>query len=244
MNILLSIFSWLMGILLLAVMFPVTFVVWLVTLPFDRRRSAIHWLLVYQSVALSYLIPAWKLKITGREKINRDETYVIIANHQSLLDSILMSCIRMRFKWVSKIENYSVPFIGWYLRMADYITVDRNNDESKEVMLMKSLRCLRSGTSIMIFPEGTRSPDGRPGFFKRGAFQLAAEAKVPILPVLIDGSGDVLPKHGLVVKGRKKITITIFDPVYPESFSTDDPLELGERFRKFITEKLIAGSSE
>jgi 1-acyl-sn-glycerol-3-phosphate acyltransferase len=81
-----------------------------------------------------------------------------------------------------------LPVLGWYLRMADYITVNRGNKESKEEMMEKSYQCLKRGTSIMMFPEGTRSIDREIGFFKRGAFQLAIRTNRPILPLLIDGS--------------------------------------------------------
>ena len=207
MNILLSVIVWLTGISFLVIMFPVTFIIWLIVLPFDRNRAVIHWLLVYQSVLLSHLMPIWRVKIDGKNKAKRHTTYVIISNHQSILDILLINNIKQRFKWISKIETYKVPFIGWYLKMAGYITVDRGNSESKEEMIGKSYRCLKEGTSIMIFPEGTRSPDNQIGFFKKGAFQLAISAKVPILPVLIDGTGEILPKHGLIFKGRHKIRI-------------------------------------
>ncbi len=238
MDILLSIISWFTGIVILLVMFPLTFVIWLITMPFDKKRSAVHHILVYQSIILSYLIPAWKIRIEGRGKISKDLTYVIISNHQSILDTILINIIGLRFKWISKIETFKIPVIGWYLRMADYITVDRSDDVSKEKMLERSLGFLKEGTSIMIFPEGTRSPDLSIGFFKRGAFQLAINAGVPILPVLIDGTGNILPKHGLMVKGRSVVSINIFDPVFPESFGTNDPVKLSEKFRDFMAGRL------
>ena len=235
MNILLSIIVWLTGILFLVIMFPLTLIIWVIVFPFDKNRAVIHRLLVYQSITLSALMPIWKVKFEGNIKVKKEITFVIISNHQSILDILLLNSLKMRFKWISKIETYKVPFIGWYLKMAGYITVDRGNSESKEEMLEKSYRCLKEGTSIMIFPEGTRSVDGQIGFFKRGAFQLAISANVPILPVLIDGTGDILPKHGLVFRGGHKIRIKIFDPVYPESFETKDPEDLAIKFNTLMT---------
>ena len=86
---------------------------------------------MYQSLILSFLIPIWKIQIEGREKAVKGITYVIISNHQSILDILLINCLRYKFKWISKIENLNVPVIGWYLKMADYIIVDRGNDDSK-----------------------------------------------------------------------------------------------------------------
>ena len=222
----------------MVVFFPVIFIIWLIVLPFDRERTIVHRMLIYQAIIISYLVPIWRIKIEGRKKAHRGTTYVIISNHQSILDILIINCLRYRFKWISKIENTKVPVLGWYLKMAGYITVDRGNKESKEKMLVDSYNCLMKGISIMIFPEGTRSADREIAFFKRGAFQLAISAKVPILPVLIDGTGGVLPKHGLIFGGFHKIVIRVLDPVEVYSFGTNDPDELALKFQEMMTIKL------
>jgi 1-acyl-sn-glycerol-3-phosphate acyltransferase len=218
-----SIIVWITALCFMGVLFPLTFIIWLIVLPFDRQRFVIHWLLVYQAIIISSLIPIWKIEIEGREKALHGLTYVIIANHQSILDILLINCLRYRFKWISKIENTTVPVLGWYLRMAGYITIDRGNEESKVEMLEKSYQCLKSGISIMIFPEGTRSVDRGIGFYKRGAFQLAITAGVPILPVLIDGTTDILPKHGVKFGSGYHVKIKVLDPVTPSDFGTTNP---------------------
>ncbi len=238
MDIIKSIFVWFAGIIYMVVFFPVTFIVWLLVLPFDNERKVIHWILMYQSFMLCRIMPIWKIHIEGREKAVKGVTYVIISNHQSILDILLINCLRYRFKWISKIENMRLPVLGWYLRMAGYITVDRGNKESKEEMLEKSYDCLNRRTSLVLFPEGTRSVDGEIGFFKRGAFQLALSAGKPILPVLINGTGGVLPKHGFIFSSGHKITIRVLDPVPPESFYTDDADLLALKFSNFMSEEL------
>lgn len=238
MDVFKSLIVWIIGICYMVVLFPMTFIIWLLVLPFDRDRVVIHWLLVYQGMILSRLIPIWKIDVEGREKAVRGTTYVIISNHQSILDILLLNCLRYKFKWISKIENIKVPVLGWYLSMADYITVNRGNEESKAEMLEKSYRCLKRGTSIMIFPEGTRSPDKEIGFFKRGAFQLAIQADVPILPVLIDGTGGILPKHGLIFGGGYQIRIRVLDPVQPASFDNDNPEDLALKLSSLMTSEL------
>lgn len=195
-------------------------------------------MLIWQSLILTRILPIWKITVEGREKSLKGTTYVIISNHQSLLDILLINSLLYRFKWISKIENMKVPVLGWYLRLADYITVDRGNKDSKEVMLGRSYKCLKDGTSIMMFPEGTRSVDHEIGFFRRGAFQLAISAHVPILPIVLDGSGGILPKYGLVFSTGHKIRIRVFDPVMPESFNTDDPDILSQNFSNFMIEAL------
>jgi 1-acyl-sn-glycerol-3-phosphate acyltransferase len=223
MDILKSIIVWLISICYIVVTFPLTLIIWLLTYPFDNERIVIHMFLMYQSRLLLILLPIWTIDIEGREKAVKGTTYVIISNHQSLLDILMMNSLRYKYKWISKIENFNVPVIGWYLKMARYITVDRGNEESKVEMLGKSYTCLRNKISIMIFPEGTRSADNEIGFFKRGAFQLAIQANTPILPVLIDGTGGILPKHGLIFGSGHRIRIRVLDQVNPEDFGTDDP---------------------
>jgi 1-acyl-sn-glycerol-3-phosphate acyltransferase len=220
------------------VMFPVTFIIWLIVLPFDRGRALVHWMLVYQGLILSYIMPTWKINMEGREKALKGTTYVIISNHQSILDILFINCLRYRYKWISKIENTKIPVLGWYLKMADYIIINRGNEESKEDMMERSFSCLKNGIPIMIFPEGTRSPDKEIAFFKRGAFQLAIQAAVPILPVLIDGTGDILPKHGLVFGRKHDIKIRVLDPVQPESFGNDTPENLALKLQSFMTSAL------
>jgi 1-acyl-sn-glycerol-3-phosphate acyltransferase len=238
MDVLKSILVWFTGILYMVVFFPVTLLIWLLSKPFDRKRVITHQILVIQSWILVKLLPIWKVVTKGREKALKDTTYVIISNHQSILDILLVNSLCYRFKWVSKIENVKVPVLGWYLKMADYITVDRGNKESKEEMLEQSMKFLREGISVMLFPEGTRSVNREIGFFKRGAFQLAINAQIPILPILLDGSGGVLPKHGLIFSTGHKINIRVYDPVPPELFGTDDPDILSLKFSNFMTEAL------
>jgi 1-acyl-sn-glycerol-3-phosphate acyltransferase len=238
MDIVKSVMVWLIGICFITILFPVTFIIWLLVLPFDRNRVIVHWLLVYQGILLTWVVPLWKIRIEGLEKVDRGTTYVIISNHQSMLDIIMLNRIRCKFKWISKVENVRVPVLGWYLRMADYITVNRGDEGSKAIMLERSLTCLKRGISIMIFPEGTRSADREIGFFKRGAFQLAIQAGVPVLAVLIDGTGDILPKHGLMFRSGHLITIRILNPVYPGSFGTSIPEELAFRFNSSFKEEL------
>lgn len=238
MEIIKSIIVWFTGICYVIITFPLTLAAWIITLPFDRKRTIVHMVLMYESLLLVLLIPFWKIRIEGRDKAVSGKTYVFISNHQSMLDILIVNCLRYRYKWISKIENFNVPVIGWYLRMAEYITVNRGNEESKLEMLEKSDEYLKKGISLMLFPEGTRSLNREIGFFKRGAFQLALEAGVPILPILIDGTGGILPKHGLIFGNGRHIRIRVLDPVEPVDFGTDNPDYLASRFGLMMTNEL------
>jgi 1-acyl-sn-glycerol-3-phosphate acyltransferase len=244
MKLIRSIVVWIIGVCFIAVTYPLTIVIWLLTLPFDEDRVVIHWLLVRQSFILLKLLPIWSIRIEGKGKAIKGNTYVIISNHQSMLDILVINCLLYKFKWISKIENFRVPVIGQYLKMADYIVFDRNDDDSKAEMLEISYSFLKKGISIMMFPEGTRSLNNEIGFFKRGAFQLAMEAGVSILPVLIDGTGGLLPKHGLIFGSGHRIRIRVLDPVAPSDFGNITPEDLAMKFSKIMTLALAELRSE
>ena len=238
MDTLISICIWLTGFILTIVLFPLSVMLWFITYPFDQERVEFHWWMVFHGIIVTRLIPFRNITIEGRNKASRGTAYVIISNHQSILDIIILNCLRYRFKWISKIENNKVPVIGWYLKMARYITVDRGNKESKAEMLDQAAEDLRKGISIMIFPEGTRSADNEIAPFKLGAFQLALMTDKSILPVVVDGTGNVLPKHGMVFSRRQTLKIKVLDPVHPGSFGTADPEKLAARFRDLLAAEL------
>lgn len=234
MNKLISLICWIAGSILVLLLFPFSFLIWLLVLPFDSERAVIHRILILQSLIFRFLIPVKSFSLEGREKAIKDTTYVVISNHQSILDILYLNNLRYSYKWISKIEVSGVPFLGWYLRMADYIIIERGNEESKIAMLERSLSCLKNNTSIMIFPEGTRSRDGEIGFFKRGAFQLAIEAGVPLLPIVIDGTGGILPKHGFILGIGHDVKLRVLDPVHPGQFGTGNPDELALRISELM----------
>jgi 1-acyl-sn-glycerol-3-phosphate acyltransferase len=233
-----SLFVWIFGIAYTIILFPVSLIIWVLLYPFDQERTITHWCLVIQACLLTKLIPIWKISVEGREKARRKIPYIIISNHQSILDILILNCLRLKFRWISKIENYKVPVLGWYMRMAKYIAVDRGNKESKAEMMEKSVESLRKGISIMMFPEGTRSRDGEIAPFKLGAFQLALMTDKSILPVIVDGTGGILPKHGLMFSGGNKLKIKVLDPVHPGTFGTADPEELASKFRSLMIDEL------
>ena len=233
-----SILVWIIGITYTVILFPVSLVLWVLLYPFDQERIITHWWLVIQGCLLTRLIPIWRISVEGREKAQKKTPYIIISNHQSILDILIMNCLRLKFRWISKIENYKVPVLGWYMRMAKYIAVDRGNKDSKAEMMDKSAQSLRKGISIMMFPEGTRSHDREIAPFKLGAFQLALSTDKSILPVIVDGTGGILPKHGLMFSSGNNLKIKVLDPVHPGSFGTANPEELAIKFRTLMVDEL------
>jgi 1-acyl-sn-glycerol-3-phosphate acyltransferase len=216
------------------VLFPIALLIWAVTAPFDRRRRVLHRFTCFWASLYTWLNPAWPVQLVGREKIRPDATYVMVANHQSLLDILVLFRVFAHFKWVSKIENFRVPFIGWNMTLNRYIKLKRGDRESVVRMMQECLQTLSQGNSIMMFPEGTRSPDGRLRSFKPGAFELAKTARTPILPIVLDGTANALPKRGFVLQGRHRIQVTILDELVPESFADESVEALTRRVQGLI----------
>jgi 1-acyl-sn-glycerol-3-phosphate acyltransferase len=164
----------------------------------------------------------------------------MVANHQSLLDILVLFRIFAHFKWVSKIENFRIPVIGWNMALNRYIELVRGNKTSILRMLEACRQTLASGSSIMIFPEGTRSPDGRLRSFKPGAFELAKSTGRPILPILVEGTAEALPKRGFVLQGRHEIRVSVLDEIPAASFADESAEELATRVRELFAGYLKA----
>jgi len=205
-------------------LFPVAVLIWAVTLPFDRRKVVQHRFTCFWASLYSWFNPAWPVRVEGREKVRPGATYVMVANHQSLLDILVLFRLFVHFKWVSKIENFRIPCVGWNMRLNQYIELRRGDKQSIGEMMSAASRTLDSGSSVMMFPEGTRSADGRLKDFKHGAFTLAQGGGVPILPIVVEGTADALPKRGFVLQGRHPITIRVLDEI-PHEIIRDRPVE-------------------
>lgn len=201
-------------------LFPVALLLWAVTAPFDRRRLLLHRFTCWWASLYSWLNPAWTVRIEGRERVRPGATYVMIANHQSFVDILVLFRLFVHFKWVSKIEVFRLPFIGWNMALNRYVALRRGDRRSIAAMMEACLERLAEGSSIMIFPEGTRSENGRLKRFKSGAFALAKRARVPILPIVIEGTAEALPRRGFVLRGRHAIRVRVLDEIPYDTFAT------------------------
>ena len=220
------------------VLFPVAVVVWASTLPFDRRLVVLHAFTSFWANLYTWLNPAWPVTVIGREKLVHDRACVMVANHLSFLDILVMFRLRTHFKWVSKVENFRVPCIGWNMRLNQYIPLTRGDRASVVEMMRACDQTLAAGNSIMMFPEGTRSPSGRMRSFKAGAFEIALRSHAPIQPIALEGTSNALPKQGFVLKGRHPIRITVMDPIDPASFEGQSAAELSATVRQLIAHQI------
>lgn len=210
---------------LILVTCPIFFVgallVYLVTLPFDRRKVALHlyscaWAVFYVSIN-----PFWKLRVTGREHLRWRGGSVIVANHASLIDILVLFALFRPYKWVSKAENFKIPFVGWNMYLNGYVKLVRGDRESVRAMLERCSVLLRKGNPVLFFPEGTRTKDGRLQAFKDGAFELSVRHRVPIVPIAVHGTGRALPKHGLILKEQVDVHVEILPRIEPADLSVE-----------------------
>ncbi len=219
-----SIAYWLFAILTMPIFFAIALVIFLATYAFDRRRLVLH--LYSCAWATFYFVanPIWRLRVEGREKIPWKGPAVLVANHMSLLDILVVYALFRPFKWVAKAELFRVPIVGWNMVINDYVRIRRGHPDSVRRMMEHCRLHLERGTPILIFPEGTRSRDGRLQSFKDGAFRLAVEERCPIIPIVITGTGEALPKRGLVFRGRMRATVRVLEPISPLDHPTHGEL--------------------
>jgi 1-acyl-sn-glycerol-3-phosphate acyltransferase len=219
-------------------LFPIAVVTWAATAPFDRRKVVLHRFTCLWASLYSWLNPAWPVKIYGRERIDENEACIFVANHLSLLDILVLFRLFKHFKWVSKIENFRIPMIGWNMSLNGYIQLRRGDRSSVVQMMRECEQALAEGSSIMMFPEGTRSPTGRMRSFKPGAFELALKTQSPIQPVVIQGTSHALPKRGFILRGRHPISISVLERLSVEQIGGMEAEELTAHVRSLIAAQL------
>jgi len=232
MHMLLSVAFWLFFSITSIPCFAIAVAIWLVSLPFDPQGRANHLFTCAWARLYTLVYPGWKLTYVGREKIDPRKAFVLVSNHASFADIILLYGLFRQFKWVSKHTVFYAPLVGWNMYLCRYVSLVRGNEQSVLRMMEECRTWLRNGMPVMLFPEGTRSKDGSVAPFKHGAFTLALDTGIPVLPIALHGTHAVLPKHGATVSLRADLEIEVLDPVPPEGFS--DPYAYGEAVRRKI----------
>jgi 1-acyl-sn-glycerol-3-phosphate acyltransferase len=233
-RVLISVYFWGEMFFSAMILFPVSVCIWLVTLPFDKRLFLLNRFSIFWTNLVLTLNPLWKITVSGMEHVDPGSTYVIVANHQSGVDILVLSSLKLHFKWVSKRSLFFFPFIGWNMAMNRHIPLERKKKSSMHRMILRSEKALREGNSLMIFPEGTRSPDGNLQPFKTGAFKIALDTRTPVLPVIIRGTRKAMQKGGLLVYRNHDIKVNILAPIPVESFEKLTPKELAKETNEII----------
>jgi 1-acyl-sn-glycerol-3-phosphate acyltransferase len=178
----------------------------------DSRGRAIHQISRLWS-RIHLRVSGITVSVTGLENISLPP-YIIMCNHQSALDIYsLLVALPIQFKWIAKRELFLIPFFGWAMKRAGYISLDRKHPREALKAMDDAAKKIRGGLNILIFPEGTRSKDGILLPFKKGGFSLVLRAKVPIVPVGILGSSALQPKGSFIPNQKGVIYIRVGKPI-------------------------------
>jgi len=180
----------------------------------------------------------WRLHISGAGNVDARQVYVVVSNHQSLADIPVITHIRMDTKWLAKAELFRMPIVGWLMRMAGDVPVERTDRRKAAQALIQCARYLRQGCSLVFFPEGTRSRDGEIQPFNDGPFQLAIRERLPVLPLVVDGSGAALPRSSWIFGPIQDIHLHVMPPVAVDGWNVKQSSELKDRVRDSMIAEL------
>jgi 1-acyl-sn-glycerol-3-phosphate acyltransferase len=222
--------------LVLTLAFPVTLAVWLVTWPFDRHRMAASRCLRALGQLLVSAFPFWRVTVEGALP-PPPATFVVVPNHQSLVDALAVACLPREMKWIGKHEVFRVPFLGWAFHLAGHVPVDRSDKVSGSAALARLRRYLDAGIPVGLFAEGTRSRDGSLRPFRAGPFKLAIDTGVPVIPVVIRGAGAAMPPDRALIR-PSEVRVRILAPIPTAGRSAADLDALREEVRSRIAEAL------
>jgi len=207
--------------------------------PFDRTGRMQHWCARWWCRLVAWSIFA-RIHVHGTENVRPDQAYVYMANHASLIDTpALFAYLPYPFRIMAKKELFWMPFMGWHLWTAGHFPIDRRNGRKTARSLRRVIEGVRGGASLAVFPEGTRTRDGRLQEFKAGAFKIAIRAGVPIVPVTIRGAFDLLPRTTLAPRPGR-IDVMIGTPIDTGQYNEKNLPALINRTRAAIQAHLPA----
>jgi 1-acyl-sn-glycerol-3-phosphate acyltransferase len=239
-----SILAWTTMVLTSLIITPFFLLVWISSFWWDRRRVAAHMMGTFWAWHYQSLIPFWKLRLEGRKKIPWNRPVILVANHRSLIDILALYKIRRPFKWTSKDENFRLPFIGMVLSLTNSIRIKRESVRSGAQFLSQAEKEIAKGSSVLLFPEGTRSKTTEMRPFKEGAFLLAKRTCCGIIPIVHTGSELTFDKGSWVLKGKAHIHIRVLDEIPPEQVEQMEVKDLLLLTRKIMEQGLAALEQE
>ncbi len=203
------------------------------------KIDAMYWAALWVA-RVGVRIAGVRWKLIGLEQLPMTSNYIFMSNHVSNVDPpLLIPLLPRRVTVMVKKELFKLPILGRAMRMADFVPIDRSNRDAAIGSVREAAAIVRKGLDLVVFPEGTRSPDGRLLPFKKGSFYLAMDTAVPIVPVTILGTEELLPK-GSVLARPGKVSIVFHAPIDPKDFKDRD--ELVEAVRASVASALPEAS--
>ena len=226
---------WTWGILtvLVTLFFPFIMLWRIVGWPFDRWNYIGGRLFRIAGALAGRLTPRWHFSVRGALPANPRLPYVVVSNHESVADILLICLLPWEMKWLGKEQLFKIPFLGWMMWLAGDIPVRRGTRESIVAAMNDCRDKLKQRLSVMIFPEGTRTPDGALLPFKDGAFRLAIENSVPILPIVVAGTRRAMAKHTFQFQKTRAIC-RVLEPIETAELTLADLQVLKQRTRDAI----------
>jgi 1-acyl-sn-glycerol-3-phosphate acyltransferase len=225
---LLSIAIWTTGTVLTILLFFAVLFFTIILYPFDKQRRVVHAQCFWWADIVTKINPFWKIHVSGFRNANRHKAYVIVANHQSMADIIILYKTKLQFKWVAKESLLKIPVIGWCLGLSKHIMLKRGDYSSIKKLYKEAGDYLKNNMSVLFFPEGTRSRTNDMNTFQSGAFKLAIKEKKPILPVVLTGTRNAIPRGSWVFNTKIHCTVKILPPIETKTFSMGDFEKLKE----------------
>ncbi|MBO4978166.1 MAG: 1-acyl-sn-glycerol-3-phosphate acyltransferase [Muribaculaceae bacterium] len=179
-----------------------------------------------------------RVRVVGADRVEKNKSYVFVANHQGAYDIFaIYGYLGHQFRWMMKKGLEKIPLVGYSCRVSGHIYVDNSSPAAVRATMAEAEKRLSGGMSVVVFPEGSRTPDGKMHAFRRGAFALAVEFGLPVVPVTIDGAYSVMPRQAMLPR-YGTITLTIHQPIYPDGEGRHDLAQLMERSRASIASAL------
>lgn len=207
--------------------------IYLATVAFDPKRRLLSRFTAEWGAHYLEKAPFAGVEVTGREYVNTGPA-IYVSNHQSMSDTLALFSVRAEALWVSKVENFYAPFLGWNMLLNGFIPLKRGKLPSIMRMFRTCLQRLKEGHSLVVFPEGTRSLDGNLRSFYRGAFALSARSRVPIVPIVMEGTKGLLRKGSALIEPQR-VRVTVLPPVDPSIVNYDS-----RRLRDLVREQMAA----
>jgi 1-acyl-sn-glycerol-3-phosphate acyltransferase len=230
-----SVWAWLVLVVCVVLWFPVLVVIRVLTAPFDPGRYIPGRIFRKIAPTMAFLNPLWHFRYSGTLPKDPRRPFVVVSNHESFTDILLISHLPWEMKWLSKAELFRIPIMGWMMWLVGDIPVKRGFGPSALEAMARCRKSLANRVSVMIFPEGTRSKTAELLPFKDGAFRLAVEAGVPILPLAVSGTSTALRKHSWRF-GRSVAEVRVLPPVETTGLGLADVPALKARVRTMIVE--------
>ncbi|WP_138429943.1 lysophospholipid acyltransferase family protein [Fodinibius saliphilus] len=230
-----SFFGWIYWAVCIISFFLIIFPLYIITAPFDRYNKIPNQLLRGLGWLMMKVNPGWSFNIKGADPQKVSEPTIVVGNHQSFLDLPLLYLLPWSMKWVAKKDLFKIPILGWIIYMTGQIGIDRQSMRSFK-KLDTLVEPIQDGVPGMIFPEGTRTEDGKLKPFKNGAFKLAKRYNFNILPLVLKGGYEAMPPGDWTASPTQEFMISVLEPISADDYDTES--ELKEAVHMLIEQEL------